>query len=69
MDEASYQGQINSLDWWITRELPLKCTKEQIVDGSALWKSSGLELKFTEKSMDEASGNGHVHALEKRLSD
>ncbi len=31
------------------------------------WKNSGLELQYTKKSIDSASGCGHVEVLVRRM--
>jgi hypothetical protein len=60
IDEASKNGHIDVLNWWLRCGLRLEYTSNAIDKASECskinvlewWKNSGLELKYTEKAFD-----------------
>lgn len=71
---SAIYGNPNILTWW--RDAPALPNKEYIADAmdgasragflSVLewWRTSGLELRYTERALEAASAEGHVHVLE-----
>jgi hypothetical protein len=71
IDGASRNGQVASLDWWLTSGLPLEYTESALEYASARnhipvlewWRQTKLPLKIG-RVMDMASTTGHVGVLE-----
>ena len=71
---SAIYGNPNILTWW--RDAPALPNKEYIADAmdgasragflSVLewWRTSGLELRYTERALEAASAEGRVHVLE-----
>lgn len=70
MDNASLNGHVHVLQWWLDSGLPLKYSEAALEHASSRghitvlewWKASGLPLKIG-RVMELASGAGHVAVL------
>ena len=72
MDDASNDGDIETLEFLKNSKLHLKYSEYAInsasmygkVNSLEWWKNSGLELKYTENGMNLASVNKKINVLE-----
>ncbi|KAI8802907.1 hypothetical protein BJ742DRAFT_831292, partial [Cladochytrium replicatum] len=71
MDEASHNGHVGVLDWWINSGLEVDLTgfvMDRVSVSTVLdwWAKSGLELRWTQSTqwaINSASRNGHLSVL------
>ncbi|KAI9348990.1 hypothetical protein DFJ73DRAFT_423812 [Zopfochytrium polystomum] len=71
VDDASAEGHVATLQWWLESGLPLRYSSRAMDDASAgghvtvlqCWREAGVPLKYTHSALDHASLNGRVEVL------
>jgi hypothetical protein len=72
IDNASKNGNIDILNWWVNSKLQLKYSHKALDNASGnghvnvlnWWVNSKLKLKYTYRALDIASIRGHINVLE-----
>jgi hypothetical protein len=72
LTNASGNGHVKVLDWWLESGMPLKYDENALVSASGnghvevleWWLKSGLKLKYNRRALHSASNNGHINVLD-----
>jgi hypothetical protein len=72
LDDASKNGHVHLLNWWVEHKFPIKysilamnyASYNGHVNVLEWWKNSGLELKYNPNCLNETFRNGHMNVIE-----